>query len=90
MNPEALEYIDSLKEVKGVDTDNYEENLGFYTSLEEKIPKSTALKRQILIASQGKEFLKYFDSYIQPYFIKGVPAIFTEVEELYVDGKKVE
>ena len=45
LNPEALEYIDSLKEVKKVNSDSYEENLGFYTSLEEKIPKSTALKR---------------------------------------------
>ena len=45
LNPEALEYIDSLKEVKKVNSDSYEENLSFYTSLEEKIPKSTALKR---------------------------------------------
>ncbi len=42
-----------------------------------------------MIASKGEEFMKYFDNYIQPYFIKGVPAIFTEVEELYVDEEKV-
>jgi len=42
-----------------------------------------------LIASKGTTFMEYFDQYIKPYFIKGVPAIFTEVEELYVDEEKV-
>ena len=33
--------------------------------------------------AKGEDFDKAFDAYIKPYFIKGVPAIFTEVEELY-------
>jgi len=57
--------------------------------LSKEFPKSTALHRQILLASKGKTFSKYFDDYIKPYFIKGVPSIFTEVEELYTDSSKV-
>jgi predicted thioredoxin/glutaredoxin len=43
----------------------------------------------MLIASKGEEFEDYFDKYIKPYFIKGVPSIFTEVEEIYSDPIKI-
>jgi len=48
------------------------------------------LHRQILLASKGEKFESYFDEYIRPYFIKGVPSIFTEVEEIYNNKEKSE
>ena len=45
LNPEQLEFIDDLKVVENVNSQNYEENLSFYLNVQKDFPKSTALKR---------------------------------------------
>jgi hypothetical protein len=68
---------------------NKDDSLKFFTDLLVKIPNSVACKRQILISSEGNDYFKdRFNFYIQPYFKKGVPSIFTEVEEIYKDQSK--
>ena len=44
MNSENLECINLLKKTKNVDSNNYEQNLEFYTNLAKTYPKSTAIK----------------------------------------------
>ena len=89
INNENYEHIDLLKQTDNLNDETDRESIiNFLDDLGQEFKDSTAIKRNRLFYVQGEEFRKRFDEFIRPYFIKGLPSIFSEVKQLIDNNEK--
>lgn len=89
--PEGLKYVQLLRERRGLGQETKENRQQIADLLKELIntyPNSGAFKRNQLKFLEGDEFRQSFDEYLRPFFIKGLPSVFSDVRELLNDSKK--
>jgi len=76
---------------QGATSDADQEKLNAeYKDLQEKYPKSNAVKRIPLNFLTGQRFKTAFGMYVKPFLRKGVPSLFSDIKPLYKDAAKVQ
>ena len=60
-----------------------------YKALQEKYPRSNAVKRMPLNFLTGDRFRGAFGQYVKAFLRKGVPSLFSDIKPLYKDAAKV-
>ena len=82
-NNENSLYYDLLRQIQEIDPSKEGGNqkmVEFFDQLEKEYPNSSNIRRTRLIYVSNEDFVKRIDTYIRPYFIKGLPAIFSEIK----------
>eukprot|EP00331_Platyophrya_macrostoma_P008487 CAMPEP_0176430588 /NCGR_PEP_ID=MMETSP0127-20121128/14336_1 /TAXON_ID=938130 /ORGANISM="Platyophrya macrostoma, Strain WH" /LENGTH=730 /DNA_ID=CAMNT_0017812493 /DNA_START=26 /DNA_END=2218 /DNA_ORIENTATION=- len=83
-NNENSLYYDLYREIQEISSNGTEETnqkmVEFFDQLEKEHPNASNIKRTRLIYVSNQDFVKRIDQYIRPYFIKGLPAIFSELK----------
>lgn len=78
-------------DAQGAASDTEQEKLhAVYQELQEKYPRSNAVKRIPLDFLTGERFKKAFGAYVKPFLRKGVPSLFSDIKPLYKDPAKVQ
>lgn len=92
LNNENSVYYDLLKEIQEIGSTGTEETnkrmVEFFDQLEKEHPGSSNIKRTRLLYVSDQEFVKRIDKYIRPYFVKGLPAIFSEIKGILSTKEK--
>ncbi|KAF8982870.1 N-alpha-acetyltransferase 16, NatA auxiliary subunit [Entomortierella lignicola] len=92
-NSDNFAYFDGLRRSLGLDSDNLSADdqvkvLDLFKSLQQKYPRSNAVKRLPLRYATGDAFVKTADEYLRNMLRKGVPSLFVNIKTLYADKEK--
>lgn len=91
-NNEDSTYYDLLKQINDIDSLSVDEAnkkmVQLFDDLSKQYPESSNIKRTKLLYLNGDDFKNGVDQFIRPFFIKGLPAVYSEVKGVLTTPEK--